>query len=79
MKNSNKHVPPGHEDELNNIAIDFDGVIHRYSKGWQGLHNTYDPPHDNAIESIKLGVYWIDSTILGMGRGAGILKTEDIY
>ena len=34
MKNSNKHVPPGHEDELNNIAIDFDGVIHTFDKGF---------------------------------------------
>jgi phosphoglycolate phosphatase-like HAD superfamily hydrolase len=26
------------------IAVDFDGVIHRYSKGFQGLDNAYDPP-----------------------------------
>jgi hydroxymethylpyrimidine pyrophosphatase-like HAD family hydrolase len=35
------------------IATDFDGVIHRYSKGWQdGL--IYDPPMDGAIEKINM-------------------------
>jgi len=37
----------------NTIAIDFDGVIHKYSKGWQGLENAYDPPNDGTIEAIK--------------------------
>lgn len=35
------------------IAIDFDGVIHRYSKRWQGMANAYDPPMEGAIEAIK--------------------------
>ncbi len=33
------------------LAIDFDGVIHKYSKGWQG-GIIYDDPVDGAKESI---------------------------
>jgi hypothetical protein len=32
------------------IAIDFDGVIHKYSKGWQG-GKIYDKPVEGAIEA----------------------------
>ncbi|MFA5238346.1 MAG: hypothetical protein WC476_01385 [Phycisphaerae bacterium] len=35
----------------NTICLDFDGVIHKYSQGWQG-GNLYDEPIDGAIESI---------------------------
>ena len=37
------------------IAIDFDGVIHRYSKGWNG-GDIYDPPVEGtrqALEQLK--------------------------
>lgn len=34
------------------IAIDFDGVIHKYSKGWHD-GTIYDEPMKSAFESIK--------------------------
>jgi ribonucleotide monophosphatase NagD (HAD superfamily) len=34
------------------IAVDFDGVIHKYSKGFQGLDNVYDPPMPGAFEAL---------------------------
>ena len=34
------------------VALDFDGVIHRYSKGWNG-GDIYDPPMDGSIEAVK--------------------------
>lgn len=33
------------------IAIDFDGVIHKYSKGWQD-GSIYDEPMEGAFEAI---------------------------
>jgi histidinol phosphatase-like enzyme len=33
------------------IAIDFDGVIHKYSNGWKD-GTCYDEPIENAIESL---------------------------
>lgn len=34
------------------IAIDFDGVIHQYSKGWQD-GTCYDKPVDGVFDAIK--------------------------
>ena len=34
------------------IAVDFDGVIHKYSKGFQGLDNAYDPPMPGVFEGL---------------------------
>ncbi|WP_081413605.1 prolyl aminopeptidase [Eisenibacter elegans] len=46
----------------NKIAIDFDGVLHRYSKGWQD-GSIYDDPIDGAREAMQrlkeLGYYLI--------------------
>lgn len=33
------------------IAVDFDGVIHRYSKGWKD-GSIYDPPVNGAREAL---------------------------
>ena len=51
QKNSN-HVPPGFEDELNNIAIDFDGVIHNFDKGWHD-GTCYGEPLPGSLEALK--------------------------
>lgn len=34
------------------VALDFDGVIHTYSQGWQ-RGRIYDPPMPGAIEAIR--------------------------
>lgn len=35
------------------IVFDFDGVIHKYSKGWQGIDNIYDEPVEGIKEVIE--------------------------
>ncbi len=45
-------VPPGMESERNNIAIDFDGVIHNFDKGWYD-GTCYGDPIEDSLESIK--------------------------
>lgn len=34
------------------IAVDFDGVIHKYSKGWQD-GTIYDGPMDGALDALR--------------------------
>jgi hypothetical protein len=38
---------------LPTICIDFDGVLHSYTSGWQGEHVANDPPVPGAIEWLR--------------------------
>ncbi len=58
-------------------------LIKKFKKYWKkdlGLHahNNLNLAKTNAIIANRNGVKWIDSTVTGMGRGPGNLKTEDI-
>jgi hypothetical protein len=46
----NKDFPPGFNE--NQIAIDFDGVIHKNSKGYHD-GTIYDEPVEGSLEAIK--------------------------
>ena len=35
------------------VCLDFDGVIHSYTSGWQGETVIPDPPVDGAFEAIR--------------------------
>ena len=49
---SYQEVPLGLEHEINNIAIDFDGVIHNFDKGWHD-GTCYGDPLPGSLEAIK--------------------------
>jgi len=40
-------------DKKKTISIDFDGVIHKYSRGFMGLDNVYDEPMLGVLEGLK--------------------------
>tara|TARA_A100001515_G_scaffold143839_1_gene146114 strand:- start:14030 stop:14422 length:393 start_codon:yes stop_codon:yes gene_type:complete len=48
----NMQVPPGFEGELKNIAIDFDGVVHNFNKGWHD-GTCYGEPIRGSLVAIK--------------------------
>jgi len=46
------HFPPGFESEKNNIAIDFDGVIHNFDKGYHD-GTCYGDPIEGSLGALK--------------------------
>jgi phosphoheptose isomerase len=53
VETNNKHVPPGMESQLANIAVDFDGVIHNFDKGWHD-GTCYGEPISGSLEALKI-------------------------
>jgi 4-hydroxy 2-oxovalerate aldolase len=71
-------------DSLGNMnEKDVVFLVENLKKGWHGklgihTHNNKGAGLANSLKAIELGVDWIDSTIMGMGRGAGNTATETL-
>ena len=46
------NFPPGFEEEAKNIAIDFDGVVHNFDKGYHD-GTCYGEPLEGSLECIR--------------------------
>lgn len=67
-------------DKRKTIAIDFDGVIHKYSKGFKGLDNAYDEPMPGTIEALeKLNSLGFDLKIMSSRPAPVIIKWLEKY
>jgi len=58
-------------------------ITNLFKKYWSGdlgihAHNNMNLALSNSIEANNNGVKWVDSTVSGMGRGPGNVKTEDL-
>ena len=49
---SKRDYPPGFEQDIKNIAIDFDGVIHNFDKGYHD-GTCYGEPIEGSLEALK--------------------------
>ncbi len=45
------------------LCLDFDGVIHAYSSGWQGATTIPDPPVPGALEFLRAAVETFDVAV----------------
>jgi 4-hydroxy 2-oxovalerate aldolase len=63
------------------LSHDVKRVYENMSKHWTGnigfhSHNNLGQGISNVIKASEIGCSWIDSTVTGMGRGAGNAQTE---
>ena len=60
--------------------IDKNKKIRKYWPGDLGMHahDNMKNALDNTLTAVNHGFNWADGTILGMGRGAGNAKIEDL-
>jgi len=64
-------------------TINIGKIINLLKKNWKGdlgihTHDNMSRAIENTNAAVKAGVKWIDSTVMGMGRGPGNAKTEYI-
>jgi len=71
-------------DSLGNLTpSDTDNIVDIIGREWAGdlgihAHNNKERALVNTISAAEAGVRYLDSTILGMGRGAGNASTEGL-
>lgn len=71
-------------DSLGNMdSNEVKRIISALKRGWAGelgihTHNNKGKALENTLAAIGAGVRWVDSTMLGMGRGAGNAQTETL-
>lgn len=69
-------------DSLGNMCSrEVERIVDALREGWRGdigihAHNNMGRAVSNILTASKAGVVWLDSTIAGMGRGAGNAQTE---
>lgn len=51
------------------LCLDFDGVIHSYSSGWQGADKVSDPPVPGALQFIVAAMEHFDVAIYSSRSG----------
>ena len=63
-----------------NKTIQITKIFRKYWKGNLGIHahDNMGKAMENSISAIDNGANWVDSTVLGMGRGPGNVKTESL-
>ncbi len=61
------------------LCLDFDGVIHSYTSGWQGANVVGDPPVAGALEFIREAVKSFDVQIYSSrsGQDGGINAMQE--
>lgn len=71
-------------DSLGNMdSNEVTRIVNALRREWDGslgihTHNNMGKGLDNTLTAKKLGVSWLDTTITGMGRGAGNTQTESL-
>lgn len=71
-------------DSLGNMdAAEVERIVTALRSEWSGplgihTHNNMGKGLDNSLVAHRAGVIWLDSTITGMGRGAGNTPTESL-